>query len=148
MENGNRTIYDIGNKRLPLNLLKECFTKDVETQVKNRIHQAAIDGHDELKAFEAREELGVLGIICGTYFKTTRDLYQHCGSMQGLSTVRLSRAITIDEEKEAAPNPTSPPPVVAQPGYGPARRTISQWMDSKSFAPAEKSDTPVGPSTA
>ena len=141
LKNGRWHQNVIGNKRLPTNLLKDCFTEDMKTKVKNRIHQAATQGHDELKPFEAREELGVLGVICGTYFKNPRDLYLHCDNMHGLSTARLSRAIKIDEERDAATNPTPPPPAAAQPGYGPGRRTISQWMDSKSFVQAEKSDT-------
>ena len=133
-----------GNKRLPLNLLSDCFTDEVKAKVRNRIQQAATQGHQELKAYEAREELGVLGVICGTHFKTTRDLYQHCESMHGISTVRLGRAYLIEEEQStASSHPTPPPPAVAHPGFGPARRTISQWMDSKSFAQAEKSDTPA-----
>ena len=141
LKNGKWEQNIIGNKRLPLNLLRDCFTRDVETRIKNRIREAAIGGHEELKTFEAREELGVVGIICGTYFKTTRDLYQHCQSMHGISTVRLGRAITVDEEQCSNTNPTPPPPAAAHPGFGPNRRTIYQWMESKSFAVAEKSDT-------
>merc|ERR1711997_1285211 len=63
--------------------------------------------------------------------------------------MRLDAATKLNEEQVITPSPTPPPPAVAHPGYapsyptyGPSRRTISQWMDSKSFAPAEKSDTP------
>ena len=141
LRNGKWEQNVIGNKRLPLNLLRECFTEDVKTRIKNRIREASDGGHDELKTFEAREELGAIGIICGTYFKTTRDLYQHCQSMHGISTVRLGRAVMVDEEQPPTHNPAPPPPVAAYPGYGPNRRTIYQWMESKSFAAAEKSDT-------
>ena len=55
LKNGKWEQNVIGNKRLPLNLLTECFTKDVETRIKNRIREASIGGHDELKTFEARE---------------------------------------------------------------------------------------------
>ena len=141
LRNGKWRQNVIGNKRLPLNLLTECFTEDVKTKIKNRIREASRGGHDELKPFEAREELGVIGVICGTYFKTTRDLYQHCQSMHGISTVRLGRASMVEEERSLPPDPTTPPPAAVYPGYGPNRRTIYQWMESSSFAAAEKSDT-------
>ena len=63
LKNGKWYQNAIGNKRLPLKLLKECFTDDVKTRIKNRIREAADGGHEELKPFEAREELGVLGVI-------------------------------------------------------------------------------------
>ena len=69
--------------------------------------------------------------------------------MHGISTARLDRATKIEEEQAITPSPPPPPSAAAHPGYatahptyGPSRRTISQWMESKSFAPAEKSDTP------
>ena len=68
LRNGRWQQNVTGNKRLPLNLLKDCFTDEVKTKVKNRIQQAATLNHQELKSFEVREELGALGIICGTYF--------------------------------------------------------------------------------
>ena len=62
--------------------------------------------------------------------------------MHGISTVRLSRAITVEEDQDEDPTPVPTPPIVAQPAYGPSQRTISQWMESKSFPQVEKSDTP------
>ena len=37
LKNGKWQQNVIGNKRLPLNLLRDCFTKDVETRIKNRV---------------------------------------------------------------------------------------------------------------
>ena len=73
-------------KRFPLNLISECFTDEIEAKVKERITQAATYGHKELKLFEAREELAVIGVICGTYFNKARDLSDHCDTMHGVPT--------------------------------------------------------------
>ena len=77
LRDGKWQQNSVGNKRLPLTLMEDCFTDEVKTKVKNRIHEAATQGNEEVKAYEAREELGTLGIICGTYFKTTSDLHRH-----------------------------------------------------------------------
>ena len=83
---------------MPLDLIKDCFTRNIETQVIERVDRAAAYGDEELKQFEVREELGVLGIICGTFFKSTCDLYSHCETMHRISTVRLNRAVAIEED--------------------------------------------------
>ena len=140
MHGGSWQQLEADLKRLPSNLIQDCFTDDTATRIRARIDQAAGYGHEILKPYEAPEELAVIGVICGTHFSNTTDLNKHCDIMHGAPIARFQRAVSVVESSGSGPTPTSYPAPM-QFGYGSSRRTIAQWVESKGFPQVLASDS-------
>ena len=135
LENDEWTQMELANKQLPSQLARAVFTGSVQTAVRARIQAASAEGNTSLKEYYGLEEMGILTVFCGTWFRNEGELNEHCETIHRISTKRFFEGVKVIRTNTAVPAPPADVRAPVMEYFGAMARmhagSITQFADGK-----------------